>query len=252
MDRTEEAPQLASHPGALESSVGVRKIARPREQGAGNLVLCHECHFGARTGEPLGDTDPNRSAHRVVHEHRPLRQYAGAGLEQGGRVEHQARFVHLEPAGAGREPVASTTEVARAAPRHRDRELSPPRRTRSSPRAVRTRRAATRRVRRSVRVREVGQRSPTCLPSGRSARPPGPGGRHRRAPGRTRARRPRPRPPGRPPMRPVAVSTSGSVGLVTASRLPDTGHDRVADVADLAGLVAEDAGPDPVRSVTDQ
>ena len=99
VDRTEEAPQLASHPQALEPSVGVRKIARAREQGAGDLIGCHECHLGTRTGEPLGDTDPDRSAHRVVHEHRTLRQCPGAGLEQDGRVEHQARLIRREPGG---------------------------------------------------------------------------------------------------------------------------------------------------------
>ena len=86
----------------------------------------------------------------------------------------------------------------------------------------------------------------------RCARPPPPGAHARRGPGRTRVRRARLRPPGRPGS--LGRSLVGwLVGLVAAAGLAHAAHDGVAVVADVTGLVAQDAWPDPVwRARPDQ
>ena len=214
--RTERSEARSSRrtPGRWSRVLASARSPGAREQGAGDLVGCHEGHLGARSGQPLGHTDPDRTADRVVDDapDPPGRSRCRTRAGRARRAPGTTRPPRT-PAGAGREPVASTTAVPRATGGvevGRDVASTPVSIVTPEPLALVEQPLDE--CGRPFASGAGGPRSPT-VPPGRAAPldHPDPEASLRREPERTRDRRPRPRPQGRPPMRPLRSPPSASV-----------------------------------------
>ena len=250
-DRAEQRPQLAADAGPLQAGVGVGQVAGERQQGPGHLVLGDERHLVGRR-RPATRPPPPRPGRRPGRGRPPARR--------GGRRRPPARSVRASTTtvwpstgtGVGRAGSrwpAPPVRVGRARrPASAAGDLGARSRG-STPTPAHSRDQPVDQQGHPLAARAHGGAAAAAPPSSVVALDaPAPGGPGGPAPGRTRAR---PRPPpttstsvgrriGAPDGRVVSTVSWPTAGLAHAA------DDRVAVVTDVAGLVAEDARPDPV------
>ena len=245
VDAAQQGPQLSADSGPLQPGVGVGQVPGQRQQGPGDRVRGDQGHITPGAGQPLGHPDPDRTTHRVMDDHRPVGQRAGAVDQQGRRLDDQARPVHWDAQGCGPGPGGQDHLLAAGAGGVECRGGDLGAGLHGHPEHS------------ALGDQPFGQRGQAVAPRShrrcpqRPAEPIGPlhhpylvtaGGQH---PGALEA--------GHPgaddhyaALNRIGPVHRGLDGLVPATRLSHAADHRVAIVADPAGLIAQDAGTGPI------
>ena len=102
-DRGDTGSRAAVHPGALQADVGIGQVAAAGQQRPGDRIRAHQGDRAIGGGrQPLGHSDADRSADRVVDHNRSVRQPARSRPGNRARASTTGRSAVASPVPSGK------------------------------------------------------------------------------------------------------------------------------------------------------